>query len=86
MYVSKSLQYTSTRTDVFVPIIRRYRHSTSPYKNSLCVGAVLWCVETLRLLKVPLCVGPVLWCVRTLSFQSSPSCGLHALVCEDFEF
>ena len=43
-------------------------------------------LETLKNFEKNPCVGPVLWCVRTLSFQSSPSCGLHAVVCEDFEF
>ena len=40
------------------------------------MGAVLWCVETLRFFKVPLCVGPVLWCVRALNFQSSLGVGV----------
>merc|ERR1711951_269879 len=39
---------------------------------SLCVGPVLWCVNTLSFFKVPLCVGSVVWCVRTLSFLKIP--------------
>ena len=43
-------------------------------KNSLCVGAVVWCLETLNIFKVPLCVGPVV-CGAFENFQSSPVCG-----------
>ena len=46
---------------------------------SLCVGPVLWCVNTLNFFKVSLCVGSV-W-----SFQSPLVCGRHNVVWEDFE-
>ena len=41
------------------------------FQNSLCVGSVLWCVETLKIFKVPLCVGPVL---GTLKFFEKIPC------------
>ena len=49
---------------------------TSPIEKiiSMCVGTVLWCVNTLSFFKVSLCVGPVLWCVGTLSFFKISLC------------
>ena len=37
-----------------------YGAGTGPCTGALCMGSVLWCVDTLRFFKVPLCVGPVL--------------------------
>ena len=36
------------------------------FKVPLCVGSVLWCVETLKICKELLCVDSLLWCVGTL--------------------
>ena len=41
---------------------------------SLCVGSVLWCVETLKIFKVPLCVGPVLYRDIARTFPVQKSC------------
>ena len=50
-------------------------------KIPLCVGSVLWGVETLKFFKVPLCVCPVLWCVESLKFFKVPLCVSSVLWC-----
>ena len=51
---------------------------------SLCVGTVLWCVNTLSFFKVPWCVGFML-CVGTLKIFKIPLCVGSVLWCGDFE-
>ena len=48
-----------------------------------CVGlCAVWCVGTLKILKVPWCVGSMLWCVKTLRFfLKSPLCVAPLLWC-----
>ena len=51
------------------------------------MGPVVWCVETLKIFKVPLCVGPVV-CGDFEYFQNSPvcgPCGVGSVLCGDFE-
>ena len=69
------------------------------FQSSLVCGlCTVWCVETLKIFKLPLCVGSVLCCVWRLwrfsyfpgvwgfdIFQSSPVCGLCGVVWGDFE-
>ena len=40
----------------------------------------MWCVETLKNVKVPLCVGFMV-CGDFDNFESFPVCGLYAVVC-----
>ena len=53
-----------------LPYWKRLTFLKNPYRenNIHVLGSVLWCVETLKILKVPWCVGSVLWCVKTLRF------------------
>ena len=56
------------------------------FQRALCVGSVLWCVETLKIFKEP-CVW-ALWCLVCedfINFEKNPVCELCTVVCGDFE-
>ena len=83
-FFTQKIKRIDLKERIYSPQKLKFSNETSIQESNIVANFcatvfVLWCVETLKIFKVPLCVGSVLWCVETSKiFQRAP-------VCWDFE-